>query len=75
MSARGGANSAHRLRNVWSAYGPSSAVESRLPEVSGRAVLLVDDFIDTGWTMTVVARHLRLRGIDQVYPLALASVR
>jgi ATP-dependent DNA helicase RecQ len=75
MSASGGANSSHRLRNVWSAYSPSSAVESRLPEVSGRAVLLVDDFIDTGWTMTVVARHLRLRGIDQVYPLALASVR
>jgi ATP-dependent DNA helicase RecQ len=35
-------------------------------------VLLVDDRIDTGWTMTVAARLLREAGAPGVLPLALA---
>jgi ATP-dependent DNA helicase RecQ len=35
-------------------------------------VLLVDDRIDTGWTMTVAARLLRQAGAAGVLPLALA---
>ena len=35
-------------------------------------VLLVDDQIDTGWTMTVAARLLRDAGAPAVLPLALA---
>jgi ATP-dependent DNA helicase RecQ len=35
-------------------------------------VLLVDDRIETGWTMTVAARLLREAGAPAVLPLALA---
>jgi ATP-dependent DNA helicase RecQ len=35
-------------------------------------VLLVDDRIDTGWTMTVAAKLLRETGAAAVLPLALA---
>jgi ATP-dependent DNA helicase RecQ len=34
-------------------------------------VLLVDDYTDTGWTFTVVARLLRAAGAGAVYPFAL----
>ncbi len=35
-------------------------------------VLLVDDVVDSGWTMTVAARELRRAGAAAVLPLALA---
>ena len=35
-------------------------------------ILLVDDRVDTGWTMTVAARMLRQAGADEVLPFALA---
>jgi ATP-dependent DNA helicase RecQ len=35
-------------------------------------VLLIDDQIDTGWTMTVAAMLLRKAGASGVLPLALA---
>ena len=38
-------------------------------------VLLVDDIIDSGWTMTVIAALLRQAGSDEVYPVALATTR
>ena len=62
-------NSALRLREVWNAYEMPSALAAQL---TGQPVLLVDDFIDTGWTFTVVSRLLRLAGAAQVYPFALA---
>jgi ATP-dependent DNA helicase RecQ len=68
-SSSGRTNSALRLREVWNAYELPSALASQL---TGQPVLLVDDFIDTGWTFTVVARLLRLAGAGQVYPFALA---
>ena len=36
-------------------------------------VLLVDDVIDSGWTMTILAFLLRKAGSGPVYPVALAS--
>ena len=36
-------------------------------------VLLVDDVIDSGWTMTIIAFLLRKAGSGPVYPVALAS--
>lgn len=36
-------------------------------------VLLVDDVVDSGWTMTVLAALLRQQGSGEVYPVALAS--
>jgi ATP-dependent DNA helicase RecQ len=38
----------------------------------GGPVLVVDDRIETGWTMTVAARLLRQAGAPAVLPLALA---
>ena len=35
-------------------------------------MLLVDDLVDSRWTMTVAARELRLAGASAVLPFALA---
>ncbi len=35
-------------------------------------MLLVDDRVETGWTMTVAARLLRQAGASAVLPLAVA---
>jgi ATP-dependent DNA helicase RecQ len=35
-------------------------------------VLLVDDLVDSGWTMALVARELLLAGAGAVLPFALA---
>jgi ATP-dependent DNA helicase RecQ len=56
-------NSAQRVRSLWDAF--------EVPEVSG-PVLLVDDRIESGWTMTVAAKLLRESGATAVLPLALA---
>jgi len=37
-------------------------------------VLLVDDTVDSRWTMTVAAWLLRSHGSGEVYPMALASI-
>jgi ATP-dependent DNA helicase RecQ len=37
-------------------------------------VLLVDDMVDSRWTMTIASWLLRSRGSGEVYPVALASV-
>lgn len=39
----------------------------------GGSVLLVDDIIDSGWTVTVAAHLLRESGATTVYPFALAD--
>ncbi|WP_162878974.1 phosphoribosyltransferase, partial [Escherichia coli] len=39
----------------------------------GQPVLLVDDIVDSGWTLTVVAALLQQAGSGVVYPIALAS--
>ena len=36
-------------------------------------VLLVDDIVDSGWTLTVVAALLRQAGCKAVWPFALAT--
>ncbi len=38
----------------------------------GGPVLLIDDRLETGWTMTVAARLLRDAGAPAVLPLVLA---
>jgi ATP-dependent DNA helicase RecQ len=64
---RGGANSAQRLLAVHAAFVvPPDLV------LDGSPLLLVDDRIDTGWTMTEAARLLREGGAGHVLPLALA---
>jgi ATP-dependent DNA helicase RecQ len=58
-------NSAQRLATLWDAFEVPAGVTG--------AVLLVDDQIDTGWTMTVGAKLLREAGASSVLPLALAT--
>lgn len=41
--------------------------------VSNGPVLLVDDIVDSGWTLTIIATLLRDAGSGPVFPLALAS--
>lgn len=41
--------------------------------ISEAPVFLVDDIVDSGWTMTVLAALLRQNGSGLVYPIALAS--
>ena len=67
-SATGRSNSALRLRDVWGSY---ALDDEQAAAVAGRRVLLVDDFTDTGWTLTVTARLLRSVGASAVYPFVL----
>ena len=43
------------------------------PAVSSDPVLLVDDIVDSRWTLTVIAAQLRSAGAGPVYPFALAD--
>jgi ATP-dependent DNA helicase RecQ len=63
------ANSAQRLAALHGAFTLPAAVASA---VQGKCILLVDDRVDTRWTVTVVARALRQAGADAVLPLVLA---
>ncbi|MCU1558995.1 MAG: recombinase RecQ [Microbacteriaceae bacterium] len=63
-SGDAGGNSACRLAGVWDRF---AAVE--VPQ--GRPVLLVDDLVDSRWTMTVAGRLLRRAGASAVLPFAL----
>jgi ATP-dependent DNA helicase RecQ len=68
----GAQNSAQRLRALWGRFRLPAEVATELPCLQG-PVLLVDDRVDSGWTMTVVARLLREAGAPAVLPLALAT--
>ena len=59
-------NRFHQCRNLDGAF----AVEDPVPN---GPVLLVDDVVDSGWTMTVVAALLRRAGSGPVWPVALAT--
>ncbi|BBH65920.1 ATP-dependent DNA helicase RecQ [Actinoplanes sp. OR16] len=65
-SARG--NSAQRVRTLHDAF----TVPADLAAGLSGPVLLVDDLVDSGWTMTLAGRQLRRAGAEAVLPLALA---
>ena len=65
-------NSAQRLRAVWGTLAVPESMRLQLASLNG-PVLLVDDRIETGWTMTVAAMLLREAGAVAVLPLALAT--
>jgi ATP-dependent DNA helicase RecQ len=68
-------NSAQRLASLWRAIVVPDELRDALTATAIDApVLLVDDQIDTGWTMTVAAALLRDAGVPAVLPLALATV-
>jgi ATP-dependent DNA helicase RecQ len=63
---QGSANSAQRVAAVGRRF--ALAVDQPL---DGGPVLLVDDLVGTGWTLTMAARALRDAGASAVLPLAL----
>ncbi|SBT51786.1 RecQ family ATP-dependent DNA helicase [Micromonospora narathiwatensis] len=64
-------NSAQRVRALHDAFAVPDELADALPGLDG-PVLLVDDLVDSGWTMATVARLLRRAGAPDVLPLALA---
>ena len=65
-------NSAQRLASLWRSLIVPDDLRDALSAVDA-PVLLIDDQIDTGWTMTVAAARLRDAGAPAVLPLALAT--
>jgi ATP-dependent DNA helicase RecQ len=67
----GRANSARRVAALQNAFSVSAEL-SNACNGTADAILLVDDLVDTGWTMTLAARALRRSGAAAVVPFALA---
>jgi ATP-dependent DNA helicase RecQ len=61
-------NSAQQLLNVHTAF------EVATPVLDG-PVLLIDDIVDSGWTLTTVGVALREAGSGTVYPFTLAKAK
>jgi ATP-dependent DNA helicase RecQ len=59
-------NRFHQCKNLDGAF----KISENIPKAP---VLLVDDVIDSGWTMVILAALLRRAGSRSVYPVALAS--
>ncbi|UQU64249.1 DEAD/DEAH box helicase [Couchioplanes caeruleus] len=64
-------NSAQRVLALHDAFTVPPAVADALRDLDG-PVLLVDDLVDSGWTMALAGRALRRAGASGVLPLALA---
>jgi ATP-dependent DNA helicase RecQ len=71
----GRSNSAHRVRALHDAFTVSEPQRQRLRDLAAPTVLLIDDEVDTGWTMTLAGRALRRGGAGAVLPFALAKTR
>jgi ATP-dependent DNA helicase RecQ len=67
--ARG--NSAQRVLALHDAFTVPAELKAALSTLSG-PVLLVDDLVDSGWTMALAGRALRRAGAGAVMPLTLA---
>lgn len=66
LPQKGQQNRFHQCRNLDGAFEVT-------PLYNGQPVLLVDDIVDSGWTLTVIAALLQQAGSGLVYPVALAS--
>jgi ATP-dependent DNA helicase RecQ len=60
-------NSTTQVRNIWQAF--------EVGPVPAGSCLLVDDVIDSRWTVAVTSHLLRQAGCDAVIPIALAAAR
>ena len=65
-SGEAGGNSAYRLAGVWGRFSAAGL------EIPAGPVLLVDDLVDSRWSITVAARELMRAGASAVLPFALA---
>ena len=66
----GRANSAHRVRALHDHIAVGAELASAVAATNG-PILLIDDYVDSGWTMAIAARLLRQAGAAAVLPLAL----
>lgn len=66
------ANSTFRVRDLWTRFYVTPQQDAVLPGLPG-PVLLVDDLVDSRWTMTVAGRLLKRAGARAVLPFALAA--
>lgn len=66
-----GGNSAFSVAAVWGRFRVGPELAQHLAELDG-PVLLVDDLVDSRWTLTLCARELRRSGASGVLPFALA---
>ena len=67
-----GGNSAFRLAAVHDRFAVPPPLAAPLGTLDG-PVLLVDDLVDSRWTLTVAGRLLRRAGAPAVLPFALAA--
>jgi ATP-dependent DNA helicase RecQ len=65
-------NSAQRVRALHDVFAVPGPLAAELSGVGG-PVLLVDDAVDSGWTMALAGRALRAAGVPAVLPFALAA--
>jgi len=66
------ANSAQRVADLWRRLSISEELTAKISAVEG-PILLVDDLVESGWTMTLAGRLLHQAGAKTVLPFALAS--
>ncbi|GAB3298762.1 RecQ family ATP-dependent DNA helicase [Parasphingorhabdus pacifica] len=65
-------NSAQRVASLWQQFKVPDDLAAALSDLDG-PVLLMDDYADSGWTVTVVSRLLRQAGAPAVLPFTLAT--
>ncbi|MEU5847800.1 RecQ family ATP-dependent DNA helicase [Saccharopolyspora shandongensis] len=65
-------NSAQRVASLWQQFKVPEDLAAKLSTLDG-PVLLMDDYAETGWTVTVVSRLLRQAGAPAVLPFTLAT--
>ncbi|MFC7376740.1 MULTISPECIES: RecQ family ATP-dependent DNA helicase [unclassified Brachybacterium] len=70
----GARNSAFRVAALWGRFTVPPQLTEAIAALDGAPILLVDDEIDTRWTMTIAGRALRRAGSGPILPLALAQV-
>ena len=74
---RHGVNSARRLADVTRRLGMgrfATGPDGQTVPLEGRRLVLVDDYTNSGWTLTVAGRMLRGAGAASVRPFVLAQV-
>ncbi len=64
--------SAYRLADVYDRFAVGEQLADGLAAVAGHPILLVDDFVDSRWSITEAGRILRRNGAHQVLPFTLA---
>jgi ATP-dependent DNA helicase RecQ len=67
-----GGNSAFRLAGLWDGFSVPEPMRQAMRAIEDAPVLLVDDLIDSRWTVCLAGRALRLAGAGEVLPFALA---